>query len=53
MRRNARGCFAAVKGMSLPLFYPCGQGESPLSLSAEERRTALEQVISLRRAYLS
>lgn len=40
-----------VKGMTLQLFYPYGQGESPLALSGEERRLALEQAIRLKRSY--
>ena len=41
----------AVKGLTLQLFYPYGQGESPLSLSDGERRTALEHAIRLKKAY--
>ena len=41
----------AVKGITLQLFYPYGQGESPLSLSGGERRTALEHAIRLKRTY--
>ncbi|MBE0557979.1 MAG: hypothetical protein IH628_12175, partial [Proteobacteria bacterium] len=41
----------AVKGITLQLFYPYGQGESPLSLSDGERRTALEHAIRLKRTY--
>ena len=41
----------AVKGMSVQLFYPYGQGETPLGLSAEERRMALEQVIRIKHSY--
>jgi len=41
----------AVKGMSVQLFYPYGQGESPLALSDDERRMALEHVIRLKRSY--
>jgi len=40
-----------VKGLSVQLFYPYGQGESPLALSDDERRAALEQVIRLKRSY--
>ncbi len=40
-----------VKGITLQLFYPYGQGESPLSLSDGERRTALEHAIHLKRTY--
>ena len=40
-----------VKGMTLQLFYPYGQGESRLALSGEERRAALEQAIRLKRTY--
>ena len=41
----------AVKGITLQLFYPYGQGESPLALSAEERRMALEHAIRLKKTY--
>jgi Fe-coproporphyrin III synthase len=41
----------AVKGITLQLFYPYGQGESPLSLSEGERRMALEHAIRLKRTY--
>jgi Fe-coproporphyrin III synthase len=41
----------AVKGLTLQLFYPYGQGEPPLALSDEERRTALELALRLKRSY--
>jgi MoaA/NifB/PqqE/SkfB family radical SAM enzyme len=41
----------AVKGITLQLFYPYGQGESSLSLSDKERKTALEHAIRLKRTY--
>jgi len=41
----------AVKGLTLQLFYPYGQGESPLALSDGERRMALEQALRLKRSY--
>ena len=40
-----------VKGITLQLFYPYGQEDSPLALSGEERRAALEQAIRLKRSY--
>lgn len=39
----------AVKGLSLQLFYPYGQGESDLALSDGERRAALERAIELKK----
>ncbi len=39
----------AVKGLTVQLFYPYGQGEEELALSPEERRHALEAAISLKR----
>jgi MoaA/NifB/PqqE/SkfB family radical SAM enzyme len=41
----------AVKGLTVQLFYPYDGKESPLSLSAEERRLALENVIRLKKSY--
>ena len=41
----------AVKGLSVQLFYPYNQGESPLSLSPDERKSALENVIRLKKSY--
>lgn len=41
----------AVKGLTVQLFYPYDGEESPLSLSAEERRLALENVIRLKKSY--
>lgn len=41
----------SVKGLTLQLFYPYGQGESPLALSGEERRLGLELALGLRRSY--
>lgn len=41
----------AVKGLSVQLFYPYDQGESPLALSADEREAALKNVIRLRKTY--
>ncbi len=40
----------AVRGVTVQLFYPYGAGEEPLALSNEERRTALESVMSLKKA---
>ncbi len=40
-----------VKGITLQLFYPYGRDESPLALSDEERRMALEHAIRLKRTY--
>ncbi len=39
----------AVRGMTVQLFYPYGQGEEPLALSKPERRAALEKVIELKK----
>jgi MoaA/NifB/PqqE/SkfB family radical SAM enzyme len=39
----------SIKGMTVQLFYPYGQGEEPLALSRQERETALENVIQLKR----
>ncbi len=41
----------AVRGLSVQLFYPYGQGESPLALSPGERKMALENVIRLKKSY--
>ncbi len=41
----------AVKGLTLQLFYPYGQGEYSLALSDEERRMALELALRLKRSY--
>ena len=41
----------AVKGLTLQLFYPYGRGESPLALSDEDRRMALELALRLKRSY--
>jgi len=38
----------AVRGLTLQLFYPYGQGEEQLALSPEERKLALEKAISLK-----
>ena len=40
----------AVRGLTLQLFYPYGQGEEELALSPEERKLALEKAISLKRS---
>jgi MoaA/NifB/PqqE/SkfB family radical SAM enzyme len=39
----------AFGGMTVQLFYPYGQGEAPLALSDEERRTVLEEVIAMKK----
>jgi Fe-coproporphyrin III synthase len=39
----------AFGGMTVQLFYPYGQGEAPLALSAEERRAVLEEVIKMKK----
>lgn len=39
----------AVRGMTVQLFYPYGQGEWQLALAGEERRAALENVLALKR----
>ncbi len=38
----------AFRGMTLQLFYPYGQGEDPLALTAAERREALLSVLRLK-----
>lgn len=38
-----------IRGMTVQLFYPYGQGEAPLALAPRERRLALESVIELKR----
>ena len=40
-----------VQGVTVQLFYPYGQGEAPLTLPQEERRVALENVLSLKNTY--
>jgi MoaA/NifB/PqqE/SkfB family radical SAM enzyme len=40
-----------VKGLSLQLFYPYGQGEDSLALSDNERLAALEEAIRLKKSY--
>ena len=37
-----------VRGFTVQLFYPYGQGEMPLALSAEERKETLEEVMHLK-----
>lgn len=39
----------SVKGITVQLFYPYGQGEWPLALEGGERRAALESVLALKR----
>jgi len=39
----------SVRGVTVQVFYPYNQGEEDLSLSAPERRTALENVLRLKR----
>jgi len=39
----------AIRGMTLQLFYPYGQGEESLALSPKERKAALEKVIQLKK----
>jgi len=39
----------AVKGITVQLFYPYGQGEWSLALAGEERRAALENVLALKK----
>jgi len=41
----------AVKGLSVQIFYPYNQGELPLALSPDERKSALENVIRLKKSY--
>jgi MoaA/NifB/PqqE/SkfB family radical SAM enzyme len=41
----------AVKGLSVQLFYPYDQDESSLALSPRERKSALENVIRLKKSY--
>ncbi|MDD5169983.1 MAG: radical SAM protein [Syntrophales bacterium] len=38
-----------VRGMTVQFFYPYNQGEAPLSLTAEERRETIEEVVRLKR----
>ncbi len=38
----------AVRGVTFQLFYPYGQGEEDMSLTQEEKRTALQKVIYLK-----
>jgi MoaA/NifB/PqqE/SkfB family radical SAM enzyme len=45
------GTIPAVQGTTIQLFYPYGQGEAPLALSREERRTALGEAIRLKDTY--
>lgn len=40
-----------VRGLSVQVFYPYNQGESPLALSPSERRETLETVIRLKKKY--
>jgi len=40
----------AVKGLTLQLFYPYGQGEEALALSPEERKQSLETAIRLKQS---
>jgi len=39
----------AFGGMTMQLFYPYGQGEEPLALSAEERREVIEEVVGMKK----
>jgi len=39
----------AFRGMTVQLFYPYGQGEAPLALSAGERKKVLEEVIGMKK----
>jgi MoaA/NifB/PqqE/SkfB family radical SAM enzyme len=41
----------AVKGLSVQLFYPYDQDESSLALLPDERKSALENVIRLKKSY--
>ncbi len=41
----------AVRGITVQLFYPYGQGEAPLALAPAERRSALENVLRLKGHY--
>lgn len=40
-----------VRGATVQLFYPYGQGEAPLALSPEERRAAVENALRLQKKY--
>jgi len=40
-----------VRGVTMQLFYPYGQGEAPLALLPGERRAALENVLRLKNNY--
>jgi hypothetical protein len=37
-----------IKGMTVQFFYPYNQGEDDLSLSSEERRTAIKKLLELK-----
>ena len=39
----------AVRGATVQLFYPYGQGEGPLALSPPERRAALEKAVKIKK----
>jgi Fe-coproporphyrin III synthase len=39
----------AVRGITLQLFYPYGQGEEPLALTGEERKLALNDILTLKK----
>lgn len=39
----------SVRGMTVQFFYPYDQGEAPLALSMEERRSAIEHILDLQR----
>ncbi len=41
----------AVRGTTVQLFYPYGQGEAPLALPPAERRAALENTLRLKNRY--
>ena len=41
----------SIRGTTLQLFYPYGQGEEALSLSPAERREALEKAVRLKKNY--
>ena len=45
------GELPTVRGVTVQLFYPYGQGEAPLTLPPAERRTALENVLRLKNNY--
>jgi Fe-coproporphyrin III synthase len=46
---RAVSSISTVKGITIQLFYPYGQGEEPLALTGEERKFVLGNVLSLKK----